>query len=549
MEQYTVTGMSCAACSARVEKAVKAVPGVTSCSVSLLTNSMGVEGTASASAIVKAVQEAGYGASPKAAAAETPSAELDALADHETPRLKKRLITSLVFLAVLMYFSMGHMMWGWPLPHWFDGNHVAMGLVQLLLAGIVMVINQKFFISGFKGLLHRAPNMDTLVALGSSASFLWSTYALFAMTRAQVDGSDVLVMHYMMELYFESAAMILTLITVGKMLEARSKGKTTDALKSLMKLAPQTATLLREGAEVTVPIAQVKKGDLFVVRPGENIPVDGLVLEGSSAVNESALTGESIPVDKAAGDKVSAATANQSGFLRCEATRVGEDTTLAQMIRLVEEASASKAPIAKLADKVSGVFVPVVITNVSVLLALYVVIVYLPGLEKVVQLLCLIPTTLNGIILATSVLGTYAGTNTLLANRIVMLSFIYCVFIMPMTYQGLRNSLYAVNTRGLLEAAEMLGARRFHSFLTIVVPAILPGLCNSALMCLSGLFGDFAIIKIIASSQFETAQSYLYRNRAQDTQELSAAVVILLLITLLINYLVHKSQDPADRVS
>ena len=369
MEQYTVTGMSCAACSARVEKAVKAVPGVTSCSVSLLTNSMGVEGTASASAIVKAVQEAGYGASPKAAAAETTSAELDALADHETPRLKKRLIASLVFLAVLMYFSMGHMMWGWPLPHWFDGNHVAMGLVQLLLAGIVMVINQKFFISGFKGLLHRAPNMDTLVALGSSASFLWSTYALFAMTRAQVDGNDALVMHYMMELYFESAAMILTLITVGKMLEARSKGKTTDALKSLMKLAPQTATLLREGAEVTVPIAQVKKGDLFVVRPGENIPVDGLVLEGSSAVNESALTGESIPVDKAAGDKVSAATTNQSGFLKCEATRVGEDTTLAQIIRMVSDAAATKAPIAKIADTVSGFFVPAVI-SISVLTTL-----------------------------------------------------------------------------------------------------------------------------------------------------------------------------------
>ena len=369
MEQYTVTGMSCAACSARVEKAVKAVPGVTSCSVSLLTNSMGVEGTANASAIVKAVQEAGYGASPKAAAAETPSAELDALADHETPRLKKRLIASLVFLAVLMYFSMGHMMWGWPLPHWFDGNHVAMGLVQLLLAGIVMVINQKFFISGFKGLLHRAPNMDTLVALGSSASFLWSTYALFAMTRAQVDGNDALVMHYMMELYFESAAMILTLITVGKMLEARSKGKTTDALKSLMKLAPQTATLLREGAEVTVPIAQVKKGGLFVVRPGENIPVDGLVLEGSSAVNESALTGESIPVDKAAGDKVSAATTNQSGFLKCEATRVGEDTTLAQIIRMVSDAAATKAPIAKIADTVSGFFVPAVI-SISVLTTL-----------------------------------------------------------------------------------------------------------------------------------------------------------------------------------
>ena len=369
MEQYTVTGMSCAACSARVEKAVKAVPGVTSCSVSLLTNSMGVEGTASASAIVKAVQEAGYGASPKAAAAETSSAELDALADHETPRLKKRLIASLVFLAVLMYFSMGHMMWGWPLPHWYDGNHIAMGLVQLLLAGIVMVINQKFFISGFKGLLHRAPNMDTLVALGSSASFLWSTYALFAMTRAQVDGNDALVMHYMMELYFESAAMILTLITVGKMLEARSKGKTTDALKSLMKLAPQTATLLREGAEVTVPIAQVKKGDLFVVRPGENIPVDGLVLEGSSAVNESALTGESIPVDKAAGDKVSAATTNQSGFLKCEATRVGEDTTLAQIIRMVSDAAATKAPIAKIADTVSGFFVPAVI-SISVLTTL-----------------------------------------------------------------------------------------------------------------------------------------------------------------------------------
>ena len=362
MEQYTVTGMSCAACSARVEKAVKAVPGVTSCSVSLLTNSMGVEGTASASAIVKAVQEAGYGASPKDAAAETPSAELDALADHETPRLKKRLIASLVFLAVLMYFSMGHMMWGWPLPHWFDGNHVAMGLVQLLLAGIVMVINQKFFINGFKGLIHGAPNMDTLVALGSMASFVWSTYALFAMTRAQVDGNDELVMHYMMEFYFESAAMILTLITVGKMLEARSKGKTTDALKSLMKLAPKTATLVRDGAEVTVAIADVQKGDVFVVRPGENIPVDGVVLEGTSAVNESALTGESIPVDKAVGDKVSAATTNQSGFLRCEATRVGEDTTLAQIIKMVSDAAATKAPIAKIADTVSGFFVPAVIS-------------------------------------------------------------------------------------------------------------------------------------------------------------------------------------------
>ena len=365
MEQYNVTGMSCAACSARVEKAVNAVPGVTSCSVSLLTNSMGVEGTASAAAIVKAVQDAGYGASPKAGgptAATDPSADLDALADHETPKLKKRLIASLLFLAVLMYFSMGHMMWGWPLPHWFDGNHVAMGLVQLLLAGIVMVINQKFFINGFKGLLHRAPNMDTLVALGSSASFLWSTYALFAMTRAQVDGNDALVMHYMMEFYFESAAMILTLITVGKMLEARSKGKTTDALKSLMKLAPKTATLVRDGAEVTVAIADVQKGDVFVVRPGENIPVDGVVLEGTSAVNESALTGESIPVDKAVGDKVSAATTNQSGFLRCEATRVGEDTTLAQIIKMVSDAAATKAPIAKIADTVSGFFVPAVIS-------------------------------------------------------------------------------------------------------------------------------------------------------------------------------------------
>ena len=365
MEQYNVTGMSCAACSARVEKAVKKVPGVTSCSVSLLTNSMGVEGTASPAAILSAVQEAGYGASPKTAsaskAADT-SADLDALADHETPKLKRRLIASLGFLLVLMYFSMGHMMWGWPLPHWFDGNHVAMGLVQLLLAGIVMVINQKFFINGFKGLIHGAPNMDTLVALGSMASFVWSTYALFAMTRAQVDGSDELVMHYMMEFYFESAAMILTLITVGKMLEARSKGKTTDALKSLMKLTPKTATLVRDGAEVTVAIADVQKGDVFVVRPGENIPVDGVVLEGTSAVNESALTGESIPVDKAVGDKVSAATTNQSGFLRCEATRVGEDTTLAQIIKMVSDAAATKAPIAKIADTVSGFFVPAVIS-------------------------------------------------------------------------------------------------------------------------------------------------------------------------------------------
>ena len=365
MEQYNVTGMSCAACSARVEKAVKKVPGVTSCSVSLLTNSMGVEGTASPAAILSAVQEAGYGASPKSDAthkASDTNADLDALADHETPKLKRRLIASLGFLLVLMYFSMGHMMWGWPLPHWFDGNHIAMGLVQLILAGIIMVINQKFFISGFKGLIHGAPNMDTLVALGSMASYVWSTYALFAMTDAQLHGNDALVMHYMMEFYFESAAMILTLITVGKMLEARSKGKTTDALKSLMKLAPKTATLVRDGAEVTVSIADVQKGDIFVVRPGENIPVDGLVLEGVSAVNESALTGESIPVDKAAGDRVSAATTNQSGFLRCEATRVGEDTTLSQIIKMVSDTAATKAPIAKIADTVSGYFVPAVIS-------------------------------------------------------------------------------------------------------------------------------------------------------------------------------------------
>ena len=363
MEQFNVTGMSCAACSARVEKAVKSVPGVTSCSVSLLTNSMGVEGTAEDAAIIRAVEQAGYGASPKkAAAAASTSAELDALADHETPKLKRRLIASLGFLLVLMYFSMGHMMWGWPLPRWFDGNHIAMGLVQLLLAGIVMVINQKFFINGFKGLVHRSPNMDTLVAMGSMASFVWSTYALFAMTDAQLHGNEELVMHYMMEFYFESAAMILTLITVGKMLEARSKGKTTDALKSLMKLAPKTATLLRDGTEVTVPIEQVQKEDIFVVRPGENIPVDGIVLEGSSAVNESALTGESIPVDKAVGDKVSAATTNQSGYLQCRATRVGEDTTLAQIIRMVSDAAATKAPIAKIADTVSGFFVPAVIS-------------------------------------------------------------------------------------------------------------------------------------------------------------------------------------------
>ena len=359
MEQYNVTGMSCAACSARVEKAVNAVPGVTSCSVSLLTNSMGVEGTASQAEIIQAVQKAGYGASPKGQAKQ--ESQEDALADHETPRLKKRLIYSLGFLAVLMYFSMGHMMFGWPLPAWFHGNHVAMGLVQLLLAGIIMVINQKFFISGFTALKNKAPNMDSLVALGSMASFVWSVYALFAMTDAQVHGNTDGVMMYMDEFYFESAAMILTLITVGKMLEARSKGKTTDALKGLMKLAPKTAVLVKDGKEITVPIDQVRKGDEFVVRPGENIPVDGVVLEGTGAVNESALTGESIPVDKAPGDGVSAATVNQSGFLRCRATRVGEDTTLSQIIRMVSDAAATKAPIAKIADKVSGVFVPTVI--------------------------------------------------------------------------------------------------------------------------------------------------------------------------------------------
>ena len=362
MEQYTVTGMSCAACSARVEKAVSAVPGVTSCSVSLLTNSMGVEGTASAQAVVSAVQAAGYGASLKGAScAPTAAAQEDALADRETPALKRRLIASLGFLIALMYVSMGHMMWGWPLPACLAGNHVAMGLLQLLLTIAVMVINQKFFINGFRSLLHGAPNMDTLVALGAAASFGYSTYALFAMTGAQVRGDAAAVMRYMHEFYFESAAMILALITVGKMLEARSKGKTTDALRSLMKLAPQTATLLRGGQEIAVPIAQVRRGDVFVVRPGESIPVDGVVLEGESAVNESALTGESIPVDKAVGDSVSAATTNQSGFLRCEATRVGEDTTLSQIIRMVSDAAATKAPIAKVADRVSGVFVPTVI--------------------------------------------------------------------------------------------------------------------------------------------------------------------------------------------
>lgn len=355
--------MSCAACSSRVEKAVSHVPGVTSCSVSLLTNSMGVEGTASEADIIAAVEEAGYGASVKGSAGQkvSPSEAAEALADHETPVLKKRLIASVGFLLVLMYFSMGHMMWGWPIPAWFEDNHIAMGLLQLLLAGIVMVINQKFFISGFKSLWHKAPNMDTLVALGSMASFVWSVYVLFAMTRAQVDGNMDAVMDYMMDFYFESAAMILTLITVGKMLEARSKGKTTDALKSLMKLAPKTAVVIRSGQETTVPIEQVRKGDIFVVRPGENIPVDGIVLEGSSAVNESALTGESIPVDKAAGDTVSAATVNQSGFIRCEATHVGEDTTLSQIIKMVSDAAATKAPIAKIADKVSGIFVPAVI--------------------------------------------------------------------------------------------------------------------------------------------------------------------------------------------
>ena len=356
--------MSCAACSTRVEKAVSKVPGVSSCSVSLLTNSMGVEGTASPSEIIAAVEAAGYGASLKGAAGEKifMSAAEEALEDHETPVLKRRLIASVGFLLVLMYFSMGHMMWGWPLPKWFDGNHVAMGLVQLLLAGIIMVINQKFFINGFKSLWHRSPNMDTLVALGSMASFLWSVYALFAMTRAQVDGDSAAVMNYMMDFYFESAAMILTLITVGKMLEARSKGKTTDALKSLMKLAPKTAVVVRNGQELTVPIEQVQKGETFAVRPGENIPVDGVILEGTTAVNESALTGESIPVDKEAGDMVSAATVNQSGFIKCEATRVGEDTTLSQIIKMVSDAAATKAPIAKIADRVSGVFVPAVIT-------------------------------------------------------------------------------------------------------------------------------------------------------------------------------------------
>ena len=384
MKQYTVTGMSCAACSTRVEKTVSKVPGVTSCSVSLLTNSMGVEGSATDQEIIKAVVDAGYGASAKDAGGEkkgganSAAASEGALADHETPILKKRLLYSVGFLLVLMYFSMGHMMWNWPLPAFMDGNHVMMGLVQLYLTVIIMVINQKFFINGFKSLFHGAPNMDTLVALGSFASFGYSSYALFAMTYAEHQGDAEAVMGYMHEFYFESAAMILTLITVGKMLEARSKGKTTDALKSLMKLSPKTAVVEKEGKETEVPVEQVRIGDVFVVRPGENIPVDGVVLEGNSAVNEAALTGESIPVDKQAGDRVSAATINQSGFIRCEATRVGEDTTLSQIIRMVSDAAATKAPIAKVADKVSGIFVPAVIS-----IAVLTVIVWLIAGESV----------------------------------------------------------------------------------------------------------------------------------------------------------------------
>ena len=375
MEQYHVTGMSCAACSARVEKAVSKVPGVTACTVSLLTNSMGVEGSASPGEIIRAVEEAGYGASPKRGeagqAASASAGDEEALQDRETPILKNRLIASVLLLIPLLYLSMGHMMWDWPLPKWFDGNHVAMGLVQLLLTGLIMVINQRFFISGFRALLHRAPNMDTLVALGASAAFLWSVYVLFVMTRAVVDGDDETVMRCMMDFYFESAATILTLITVGKMLEARAKGRTTDALKSLMKLAPRTAVLVHDGVEEEVPVDRVKPGDVFAVRPGESIPVDGVVLEGMSAVNEAALTGESIPVDKAEGDRVSAATINQSGYLRCEATRVGEDTTLSQIIRMVSDAAATKAPIARIADKVSGVFVPVVIGIAVVTIAVW----------------------------------------------------------------------------------------------------------------------------------------------------------------------------------
>ena len=387
MKQYIVTGMSCAVCSSRVEKAVSKVEGVENCSVSLLTNSMGVEGTASDEAVIKAVEDAGYGASLKTSHTASDksgtsqksgsqgmyAAQEDMLKDRVTPVLKKRLITSVGFLIVLMYISMGHMMWGWPLPSILEGNHVAMGLIQMLLTIIIMVINQKFFISGFKGLLHKAPNMDTLVALGSGAAFVYSTYALFAMTDAQVRMDMDGVMHYMHEFYFESAAMILTLITVGKMLEAHSKGKTTDAIKSLMKLAPKTANIIRDGSELNVPVENVKKGDIFIVRPGENIPVDGIVVEGSSAVNEAALTGESIPVDKSAGDNVSAATLNQSGFLKCEASRVGEDTTLSQIIQMVSDAAATKAPIAKIADRVSGVFVPAVITIALITIAVWLI--------------------------------------------------------------------------------------------------------------------------------------------------------------------------------
>ena len=361
MEQFKVTGMHCAACSARVEKAVLKVPGVTSCAVSLLTNSMGVEGDADAQTIISAVKQAGYGASVNGDESQGATGADTGLEDTDTPVLKKRLIASIFFLAALMYFSMGHMMWGWPLPKWFEGNHVAMGLLQMILAAIIMIINQHFFINGFKGLINRSPNMDTLVALGSMASFVWSVYVLFEMTGAQAAGDEKAVMNYMMDFYFESAAMILTLITVGKMLEARSKGKTTDALKGLMNLAPKTAVVLIDGEEKTVAVRRVKKGDIFVVRPGENIPVDGCIIEGNSAVNESALTGESIPVDKEVGDMVSAATINQSGYIKCEATRVGEDTTLSQIIKMVSDAAATKAPIAKIADKVSGVFVPVVI--------------------------------------------------------------------------------------------------------------------------------------------------------------------------------------------
>lgn len=368
MKQFDVTGMSCAACSARVEKAVMDVPGVTECTVSLLTNSMSVNGSADEGAIIAAVERAGYGASAKGA---NKAAQEEELKDKSTPQLKRRLIWSVGFLMILMYFSMGHMMWGWPLPKFYDGNHVAMGLTQLLLTVIIMVINQRFFISGFKGFIHRAPNMDTLVSLGAAAAFVYSTYALFAMTDAQVKGNEELVMHYMMEFYFESAAMILTLITVGKTLEARSKGKTTDALRSLIRLAPQTAMLIKDGKEVMVPIEQVQKGDIFAVRPGENIPVDGVVEEGSSAVNEAALTGESIPVDKNVGDSVSAATSNISGYIRCRATRVGEDTTLSQIIAMVSDAAATKAPIAKVADKVSGVFVPVVMAIAAVTTAVW----------------------------------------------------------------------------------------------------------------------------------------------------------------------------------